>query len=110
MGIEYISNYYEYGIIVQRNVEMDNGIGGTIPNWSNYAIIWGRIRPLTGKELVMADKQTAISTHRLYCSLSVDINENDRIVYKNNKYEIVAPPANIMNFDNHFQIELKVIK
>lgn len=106
--IKGIEKYYKPGIEVKRNNPTPNGIGGWVDSYELHLEIVGRIRPLSGSELEIADKLTVRSTHRLYCAVC-DIKEADRVYYDGRIYNVQIV-MNMMDMDNHLQIDMMVIE
>jgi SPP1 family predicted phage head-tail adaptor len=105
-----IVDYYTDNIIIERiDKVMSNGIGGYVESWKTHLSINGKMRPLSGKEQLSADKQTVFATHKLYCAIA-DITEMDRVVFNGDIFEIKNIPKDVMNMHNHYEIDLEFVK
>jgi SPP1 family predicted phage head-tail adaptor len=107
--IEQISGYYTDDVVIQRKAQVSNGIGGFETTWNTHLTIKGKMRPLSGKEQLSADKMTVFATHKLYCALA-DITEMDRVLFDGDIYEIKSTPKDVMNMHNHYEIDLEYVK
>jgi SPP1 family predicted phage head-tail adaptor len=107
--IEKISGFYTDDVVIQRSTTVPNGIGGFVTTWTDHLAIKGKMRPLSGKEQLSADKQTIFATHKLYCALA-DITEIDRVVFDGDIFEIKNIPQDVMNMHNHYEIDLEFVK
>lgn len=107
--IENIAVYYVDDVIIERKTTVPNGIGGFVTTWGTHLSIKGKMRPLSGKEQLSADKTTVFATHKLYCALA-DITEMDRVVFDGGVYEIKNIPKDVMNMHNHYEIDLEYVK
>lgn len=107
--IENISHFYVPGFKVLRNTPTDQPkkIGGQIDHYNLHLSISATLRPLSGSEVVSADKMTLIGTHTLYCAVC-DVLETDRIEDpEGNQYDIKFV-QNVMSMNNHLQISLEL--
>lgn len=103
-----IDDYFEPDIIIQRNTSTKKVSGKMLDAWATHLTVDGRIRPLTGKERLAADKVTLYATHRLYTFVA-DIAESDRVSDSGNIYEIKFV-HNPMNFDRFLQVDLELMR
>lgn len=98
---------YFYPITVQRSYKTTDSWGNTIQSWATHLTVNGLLRQLSGNETVMSQKDTASSSHRMYCR-KVDITTNDRVVQGGVYYDVIRV-NNVMNFDQLLQVDLDVI-
>jgi len=102
MGIE---SYYVKGYEVQRATNVSDGAGSSTETLSKVSDIAGRMRPLTGNEILANEKLSLVTTHRFYCAIT-DVREGDYIYdsVKAKSYE-VRFVKNPMEMDDHFEID-----
>ena len=99
----HIAKYFE-DIDIERKVITSGKYNEEIVNWLHHITIKGRLRKLSGNEIVRSDQLQSIGTHRLYCYPADIVKETDRIVFNGKNYEIIDV-NNVMNFDDLLQIE-----
>lgn len=102
-----IDKYFE-DIDIERFGLVENEWGDLVEDYSLYKTIQGRIRQLSGDERLISNKDTSMTTHRLYTK-ELDILVTDRVKYKDKWYNIVTV-NNVMNFDRIVQIDLRLIE
>ena len=107
--IENIKNFYTPGKVIERNTPINNGMGGFIDNWQVHLNIDALIRPLSGKEQLTADKKTLHADHKMYCDV-LDILETDRVIDENGNIYDIKFVANPMNFGNHLEIYMELVR
>lgn len=102
MGIE---SYYVSGYEIQRATGVDDGAGSSTETLNKVSAISGRMRPLTGNEILANEKLNLITTHRFYCAIT-DVREGDYIYdsVKDKLYEVKFV-KNPMEMDVHFEID-----
>ena len=66
-------------IFFQQGVETDDGYGGKVKTWMNFAEAWAQVEPLTGREFFFAHQIQAEVTHRVRTRFRKDIKEDMRI-------------------------------
>ena len=71
-------------ITLQRATETDNVLGGSDVTWGDLAsnpTVWAHVRPLGGREAMIADGVSAEQKHLFTLRNRSDITEADRIVW-----------------------------
>jgi len=105
MGIE---RYYSTGItfkvpaITRVHGENVETLGAAIE-------LPGRIRPMTGNEVLAAEKLNTISSHVLYCAPTVLLTTKCHVYYAAEHY-LVKYIKNPMSMSKHWEVLLELIK
>jgi len=103
-----ITKYFINDIDVYIATQTTNSYGEITETWSKDRTVFGRIRPLNGRERFVAGAEHQISTHRLYTN-DGNINEENQIVYGGKTFDVIFV-ANPMNFNEFWQIDLELIE
>ncbi|HYX06835.1 MAG TPA: hypothetical protein VE912_08900, partial [Bacteroidales bacterium] len=76
--------------------------------WAFTSTIDGRLRDLSGSEVIVNEKKGYTTTHRLYCSTSEDITELD-VIYDvaDDLYYEAEVIRNPMHLNDHLEIDLQ---
>ena len=108
--LQLITGYYNENVTVWRNYPTVNDFGDYADSWQEYLEdVPARIRPLNGSERLLADKDTLYASHRMYCGIE-DILERDEIEDESgNRYRVVFV-SNVMNWNNHLQIDMELVR
>lgn len=104
-----IDSYYKSGYMIQRPVSTVDAGGAPIESFSDLTSTYGRLRPLSGNEILANEALGLKTSHRFYCPV-LDVVEKDRI-YDSNKsktYEIKFV-KNPMEMDSHLEIDCELI-
>lgn len=104
-----VESYYKSGYMIKRAVNTNDGGGVVIQTFSDLVATYGRMRALTGTEILANEKLGLVTSHRFYCPV-IDVEEKDRI-YDSNKsktYEIKFV-KNPMEMDSHLEIDCELI-
>lgn len=103
-----IKRYYTSGHKILKYVETGSGFGGPTASWENHLHITGRLRALSGKEALSADKQSFYASHKFYCDIYNITREHRYQDPSGNVYHIkfVKEP---MGMGNHLEIDLELI-
>lgn len=102
MGIE---SYFRPGFDVKRVIKVDDTAGSWTEELSKVSDLNGRLRPLTGTEILANEKLSLITSHRFYCPVA-DVVEGDYIydTVKEKLYEVKFV-KNPMEMDDHLEID-----
>lgn len=103
-----INDHYISGFIIKRPVQTNvNGIA--TETFSDLSEVNGRMRPLTGNEVLANEKLGLKTSHRFYCDV-IDAEERDRI-YDSNKIKTydIKFVKNPMEMDHHFEIDCELL-
>jgi len=99
-----IRSLYKSGYRIERPA-FTNEAGIEKKTYSEVTTISGRMRPLTGNEILANDKLGLKTTDRFYCDI-VDIKEEDRIIDLNSgKIFEVKHPKNPMGMNHHLEVD-----
>ncbi len=81
---------------IQEPVESEKLSGFKAKSWQTFATVWGRIEPLSGKELWTAQQAQAQTTHKLTvrCGDLRYASATMRATYGGRVFNFSAPPMN----------------
>ena len=82
-------------IEVQRLQEVADDLGGFSTQWVTLKTKRAKVAPMSGRELIHADKIDATAVSRFVIRFDADILESDKIAFKGNDYNI----RSIVNVD-----------
>ena len=105
-----IDSYYKPGFTIKRPItSLDSG-GSPVLTFSDFLPTSGRMRPLTGNEILANEKLGLETSHRFYCAV-IDAEEKDRIYDSSTEktYEIKFV-KNPMETDDHLEIDCKLLR
>jgi SPP1 family predicted phage head-tail adaptor len=74
----------------QRRTLTSDGKGGQAVAWQTLFTTYGEVMPLSGREQMFAMKLEGRITHRMYIRYRADLSEVDRVVVRNEAYQIRA--------------------
>lgn len=97
-----IQDYFLPGFEIKRATQTSNG-GIVEESYSTIATVEGRMRPLSGSEIMRNEKNNYITTHRFYCNV-IDLNENDVICKDGKTYEVKLK-VNPMEMNEFLQVD-----
>ncbi len=104
-----IESYYRTGFSVKRPVSVSDSGGSFTTTFADYAAISGRMRPLTGTEILANEKLGLKTSHRFYCAVLSAV-ESDRIYDSvNDKTYEIRFIKNPMEMDDHLEIDCELI-
>lgn len=75
-------------IEIQRLQEVADDLGGFSTQWVTLKTKRAKVVPMSGRELIHADKIDATAVSRFVIRFDADIMESDRIVLKGKEYNI----------------------
>ena len=101
-----IESYYVAGITVKNLTETRGSGGQTVKTYSAGTDISGRIRKLTGAEIIVADKDAFTADYRLYCAPAEVISSGDQVEYDSKTFSVVSV-NDVMEMGKHLQVDLK---
>lgn len=82
-------------IEIHRLTEVADPLGGFTTSWTLLKSKWAGVKPMSGRELIHADKIDATAASTFVMRFDADILESDKIVFKGNDYNI----RSIVNVD-----------
>lgn len=101
-----INDHYIPGFTVKRSVQTNvNGIA--TETFSDLAEVSGRMRALTGNEILANERRGLKTSHRFYCDV-IDIEIRDRIVNGSNTFDVKFV-KNPMEMNHHLEIDCELI-
>ena len=68
---------------------IDEG-GGQTTTWLELDVVWAHIRPLSGREILMADAQLGVVTHEIRIRYRTDVTTAHRIILGSRTFNIKA--------------------
>lgn len=77
-------------LVFQRQTLTSDGKGGQAITWQTLFSTYGEVKPLSGRETMFAMKLEGKVTHRIYIRYRSDLTEVDRVVVRNEPYQIRA--------------------
>ncbi len=105
MGIS--SGLLNQTLTLQSITETADLQGGVTKEWTDIGSFKGRVSPLTAQERLMQNKETMLTTHRIYCD-PMDIMPNDRIKWGTYYFEIIGI-TNPSEKYSHLEIDAREI-
>ncbi len=97
-----IERYFDE-ITLEKPTTTTDEWGQPTQTWTPQVIL-GRLRQLSGREMVMGSKDQIIVSHRLYC-VTDEVAEIDRIVHKGRTYHVVRV-NDVMDFGRLYQVDV----
>ena len=85
----------KHKIEIHRLTEVADPLGGFTTTWSLLKPKWAKVAPMSGRELIHADKIDATAASTFTVRFDTDILESDKIVFKGEEYNI----RSIVNVD-----------
>jgi len=100
-----ISDLYLSGFTILRpTVTKAGGIATEV--LTTVATVAGRMRPLSGNEMLQNEKLNYVTTHRFYCN-RITIRPDDIISKDGNNFN-VRLIRNVMEMNSHLEIDCKL--
>jgi SPP1 family predicted phage head-tail adaptor len=103
-----ISDYFIPGFKIKRLTNTGDGGGSNAQTFSNVATISGRMRPLSGSEMMRNERMNYVTTHRFYCAFTNVISATSRIEDTNGLTYEVKLIINPMNLNEHLQVDCEL--
>lgn len=94
-------------LVLQRSTLTSDNMGGQTKAWADAGSFKARVSPLTAAERLTQDKETMLTTHRVYCD-NINIMPDDRIKWGTFYFEIVGI-TNPSEAYHHLEIEVREI-
>lgn len=86
-------------VTIQREVRTDDGAGGALVAWDNLAIVWARVTPISGNDIVRAQALALNITHRVLMRWRADLDNPGAERYRLLWFS--ANGARVMNIIGH---------
>jgi len=71
-------------VILQSPTGARDALGERVTTWTNVATVWARVRPLSGKELMIAGQQQSATSHVVeirYSATVKAVNNSWRVLF-----------------------------
>lgn len=84
---------FDRKITLQRKVEADDGFATVEDGYEELAIVWAKLIPMSGKEMLAAAENAAFANVRFKIrrdSLWSDLNATDRLLFETKAHDIVS--------------------
>ena len=81
---------YPHRVIVQRLTKMPDDGGGYFSSWVNVDQLRAMVAPLSGAELLQAQRLNNQITHRILTKYTKNLSESDRILWNGRTFNIVS--------------------
>lgn len=78
----------KHKIQILRLVEVPDALGGFDTSWEPVKTKWAKVSPMSGRELIHADKIDATAASTFVVRFDSDILESDKILFKSREYNI----------------------
>lgn len=85
----------KHKIQIYRLAEVADSLGGFTTSWILHKTKWAKVKPMSGRELIHADKIDATAASTFTVRFDADILESDKIAFKGDDYNI----RSIVNID-----------
>lgn len=104
-----IGSFYTAGFKIKRQSLQNDGGGVFSPVFTDYLNITGRLRPLTGNEILANERIGLKTSHRFYCDV-ISVIETDRIYdSSSSKSYDIKFIKNPMGMNHHLEIDCELI-
>ena len=90
-------------ISIERKTLTPDELGGFAEVWQPLAQPWAHIKPMSGRELLHADKIDAPAASRFVIRYNANLREDDRVLYRGTYYNIRSL-VNIDESDEYTEI------
>ena len=95
--------------MIQALQESQNEYGETSSNWVDFKKVKAGIYPISAKELLMTDSVINEITHKVMFRYIKGITAEQRIVFGNRTFNIVAPPINYQEANKEIVVLCKEV-
>lgn len=75
-------------ISIERKTLTADALGGFTESWQSLSQPWAHIKPMSGRELIHADKIDAVAVSRFIIRYNRNLREDDRVLYRGVYYNI----------------------
>jgi hypothetical protein len=96
--------------VYRRTAGAKNDYGDASDTWSLVGTIKGTIQPKSGNTARVESGILESSTHRLYCLVTANIHNGDKVLDKNDKWYDVLFVADASNRSHHYQVDLRELE
>lgn len=81
---------YRQKLIYQEVVKSRNTVGQLVETWTDVAVVWARVRPLSGREVFYARQVSSLATHEVTCRYRPGIKTTGRFVFSGRALNITG--------------------
>jgi SPP1 family predicted phage head-tail adaptor len=82
-------------ISLQRKTSGKDELGQPIDTWTEYALVWGSVKQLTGREKVTGGTQVDTGTASIRIRYRTDVNNGDRAIAQGHTFNIASVLPNV---------------
>lgn len=75
-------------VTFRREVNVDDGMGGSSTTWEDVATVWAKVRPMSGTEREHSDRQNVQANYLIVIRPRSDIDESCIAVWKGTQFNI----------------------
>lgn len=75
-------------VTFQREVRVDDGLGGYSLSWKDSFTTWAHAHPMSGREREFSDRLSAEARYKFVIRYRTDFHEADRIIWDGVPYNI----------------------
>lgn len=75
-------------VTLQHEVFVEDGMGGGTHTWETFAVVWSKIRPMTGAERQDADRVESSANYAAVIRYRDDVDEGDILLWKGEPFNI----------------------
>lgn len=105
-----IDSYYKSGFTIKRVTNVNDGAGSYTKLLSDLIATYGRMRPLSGTEILANEKLGVITTHRFYCPI-ISVRPDDKIYDSNSdKFYEIKFIKNPMEMNDHLEVDCEYLE
>ena len=96
-------------VVIRYVTSVSDGMGGYTDTYTTRHTLNVGFHSLTAQERLMAGRESALITNRVFMEYKSDIEQSDEVVYDGQTYEIVAivDPA---QKHKHLELDLRLVK
>jgi SPP1 family predicted phage head-tail adaptor len=77
-------------LILQHSVSVADGMGAFTVTWDDAATVWGSIWPISANEMIQANAQAMIISHRIRIRYHSTLKASWRIKFENRYFNIIS--------------------
>lgn len=100
---------YKHIIMIQNLVETQNEYGETTSEWTDFKKVKAGLYPISAKELLTASSVINEITHKVMLRYVAGINAEQRILFGDRVFNIVAPPIDFQEQHKELQLLCKEV-
>ena len=91
-------------ITLQTRTSGVDAVGQDIETWNDLITVWARVRPLRGRDLIIAN--SAASKDRIVFGIRYmpGVDSTERLIWKSQTYDITVPPINVDGANHTIEI------